>query len=152
MLQRRTLIVFAMLLIAYGMLLLPALLSHSYSDSFAGIFVRVPIISLYVFHQAGVSGLLEHNGLCGWGWCRPTLLGWSLAAVFWLVATWLVAWGVASLTRLRLAPTSMPHLRGSWSWALFFQSGGRVLQPRPDNSSKPCPLRGAARPRRPTTT
>ncbi|MEZ5564026.1 MAG: hypothetical protein R3F24_00275 [Gammaproteobacteria bacterium] len=101
MLERRTLIIFAMLLVAYGGLLLPALFWPSYSDSIAGIPVRALIISVYVLDQAGVPGLLEHNGLCGWGWCAPTLLGWSAVAVIWVVATWLVAWGVASLSRAR---------------------------------------------------
>jgi hypothetical protein len=57
----------------------------------------VPLLSVYFFHKVGVPGLLEHNGLCGWGWCSPTVLGWAFVAVFWVATVWLAAWGIAAL-------------------------------------------------------
>lgn len=98
MLKPRTLKVLLLLLGAYGVLLLPALVWPTYLDSPAGILVLVPGLSVYVFHRVGIPGLLEHNGLCGWGWCSPTLFGWVFIVVFWLVIAWLIAWAIAALT------------------------------------------------------
>ena len=48
------------------------------------------LVTVYVLNMAGIPGLLEQNGHCGWGWCEPTLFGWLLAVILWLVATYLV--------------------------------------------------------------
>jgi len=69
----------------------------SYFGPPAGLLVFLPILSLYFFHKIGVPGLLEHNGLCGWGWCAPTAFGWVFLAVFWLLMALLTAWGIAAL-------------------------------------------------------
>lgn len=98
MLKRRTLKILVLVVAGYGLLLLPAAIWPSYLDSPAGVLLIAPLLSVYVFHRAGVPGLLEHNGLCGWGWCSPTIAGWLLAAALWLGIIWLLAWGITSLT------------------------------------------------------
>jgi len=62
-------------------------------------------ISTLIAHQVGVPGVLEHNGLCGWGMCSPTPIGWVVAVGFWLCAlallSWAVAWLLTRYTRVR---------------------------------------------------
>jgi hypothetical protein len=99
MFKPRTLKTLALILAIYGLLLLPALIWPSYLDSPAGVLLLIPMLSVYLFHKAGVPGLLEHDGLCGWGWCSPTVFGWLFVAIFWLAVAWLVAWGLSSLSR-----------------------------------------------------
>ncbi len=98
MLKPRTLKTLAVLMAIYGLLAFPSLVWPSYADSPVGLFLRAPFLSVYVFHKAGVPGLLEHNGLCGWGWCAPTPFGWIFLGIFWLGAAWLTAWCIASLS------------------------------------------------------
>ena len=98
MLKTRTVRILAVVLFLYALLALPAFIWPAYADSPAGLLLLVPSLSIYVFHKVGVPGLLEHNGLCGWGWCAPTPFGWVFLGVFWLVAAWLLAWAVASLS------------------------------------------------------
>lgn len=101
MLDPRTLKILAVVLILYGLLALPAFVWPAYADSPAGLLLLVPGLSIYLFHKVGIPGLLEHDGLCGWGWCAPTPFGWIFLGILWLVAAWLLAWAVASLsTRL----------------------------------------------------
>lgn len=95
MLRPRTLKVLVLLLLIYGLLWL---FTAIYSDSPLGMLLAAPLLSIYAFHKIGVPGLLEHNGLCGWGWCAPTMLGWLVAAVFSLISLWLIAWTIASLS------------------------------------------------------
>lgn len=102
MLKPRTLKFLALILSGYGLLLLAAAIWPTYLDSPARVLTLVPLLSVYLFHGAGVPGLLENDGLCGSGWCSPTFVGWLFAAALWLGLTWLVAWGIASLTK-RLA-------------------------------------------------
>ncbi len=99
MLHSRTLKFFAAIIAIFLLLSLPALVWPSYLDSPAGLIVAVPYLSIYLFHKIGIPGLLEHNGLCGWGWCAPTLSGWGFLFTFWLLIAWLLAWGLSSLTR-----------------------------------------------------
>ena len=87
--------VFAALLLFYGVTLLPALWSSDYLDSPVGVLVLLPFFSVYLLHAIGLPGLLVNNGACGWGWCSPTALGWTAAAVLWLAVAWGVAWAVA---------------------------------------------------------
>ena len=61
--------------------------------------VLVPFLTPHFFHSLGVPGLLEHGGHCGWGWCSPSPLGWTLMAAVWLAIAWLAAWGLARLGR-----------------------------------------------------
>ena len=84
MLKPRTLKILALLLVGYGFLLLPAVLFPSYLDSPAGLLLAAPVVSIYLFHKVGIPGMLEHDGLCGWSWCSPTVFGWLFATVIWL--------------------------------------------------------------------
>jgi hypothetical protein len=92
-----TLKIFALLVGLYVLALLPALFIEGYSDSALGILVLIPYLSILLFHKAGVPTMLQHDGLCGWGWCAPTVFGWVLAAVFWLGVIWLLAAIVAAI-------------------------------------------------------
>jgi hypothetical protein len=98
MFKPRTLKTLALILAIYGLFLLPGLIWSSYLDSPAGVLLLVPMLSVYLFHKAGIPGLLEHDGLCGWGWCSPTVFGWLFVAILWLAAAWLMAWGLASVS------------------------------------------------------
>ena len=96
--MKRTLWVLAALLAGYLVLALPLYVWPAYAASAAGLLVLVPMLSIYLFHKIGIPGLLEHNGLCGWGWCSPTPLGYVFLLAFWLGFALLVAWGIAALT------------------------------------------------------
>lgn len=110
MLKHRTLRILALIMAGYVLLLLPGFIWPSYFDSPAGLLVLVPGLSVYFFHEIGIQGLLEHNGLCGWGWCSPTVFGWVFVVAFWVLVAWLIAWGIAVLTH-RLAARKA-RLRG----------------------------------------
>ena len=94
----RTIKFFAAIILMFLLLSLPGLAWPGYLDSPAGLIVAIPYLSIYLFHKIGIPGLLEHNGLCGWGWCAPTITGWVFLFTFWLLTAWLLAWGLASLT------------------------------------------------------
>jgi hypothetical protein len=98
MFRPRTLKYLAAVLLLYGLLVLPGFIWPSYAESPAGLLLLVPGLSIYLFHKAGIPGLLEHDGLCGWGWCAPTPFGRVFLFVFWLAVAWLVAWAIASLS------------------------------------------------------
>lgn len=95
----RTIKIMAALLLGYFLIWLPALFSSAYLDSPIGIIAALPFLSVYLFHLAGVPGLLEHNGACGWGWCAPTVFGWIFIACFWFFMFWLAARLIENLTR-----------------------------------------------------
>jgi hypothetical protein len=99
MLQPRTLKILAALLALYILFCLPAYFGPAFLQEPSSYLILVPFLSIYVFHQLGIPGLLEHGGYCGAGLCSPTAFGWAFLAVFWIVAAWLLAWGVARLTR-----------------------------------------------------
>jgi hypothetical protein len=98
MFQPRTLKFFAAIVAMFLLLTLPALVWPRYLDSPVGIIVAVPYLSIYLFHKIGIPGLLEHNGLCGWGWCAPSTFGWIFLITFWLLIAWLLAWGTSILS------------------------------------------------------
>lgn len=62
-------------------------------------------VAVLIAHQLGVPGVLEQDGLCGWGMCAPTPFGWAIAIGFWLLAlaalSWIVAWLFTRNRRLR---------------------------------------------------
>lgn len=105
MLKPRTLKFLALLAGGYILLLLPGAIWPGYFDSPAGYLLFVPYLSVHLFHKLGIPGLLEHNGLCGWGWCSLTIFGMIFMVVFWVMAAWALAWGVAVLSsRFRRKP------------------------------------------------
>ena len=97
MLQPRTLKYLAALVAVLALLSLPALIWPGYLDSPIGVVLAIPYLSIYLFHGAGVPGLLQNDGLCGWGWCNPTAFGWAFLCVFWFLILWLIAWFAAGL-------------------------------------------------------
>lgn len=100
MMQARTLKTLAAVLGGYAFLVAAGFLAPALQPV-STVLVLVPFLSVYLFHRIGIPGLLEHDGMCGWGWCSPTPLGWAFLAVFWLAAAWLAAWGIARLTLRR---------------------------------------------------
>lgn len=98
MLRKRTLAILMAILLVYGLLWLPAVFAPSYPDSQAGAWLVAPLLVVYALHRIGVPGLLEQDGLCGWGWCAPTALGWFVAATILLLGLWLLAWAIAVMT------------------------------------------------------
>jgi hypothetical protein len=54
-------------------------------------------LAVLLAHKVGVPGVLEHNGLCGWGMCDPAPFGWAIAAVFWFLTFALLSWVFAWL-------------------------------------------------------
>lgn len=98
MFKSRTRRILALLVAAYALILLPGYFNPAYLDSAIGILLLIPLLSVYLFDQLGIPGLLLNNGLCGGGWCAPTLLGWMLAAFVGLLPLWLLAWAMAALT------------------------------------------------------
>lgn len=95
MLQPRTIKIFAFLVFLCLLLMLVASLLP---DSPLGAVLVAPLLSVFAMHKLGVPGLLEHDGLCGWGWCSPTVPGWLLAGALWLAAAWALAWVIGRLT------------------------------------------------------
>lgn len=75
MFKLRTFRVLALLIGAYLLLLLPGVLYPPYFETPAAWLLMAPYLSVSLFHKLGVPGLLEHNGLCGWGWCPPVMWG-----------------------------------------------------------------------------
>lgn len=105
MFQFRTCKTFAILIAILVVLLLPASIWPGYLDSPVGIVLAMPYLSIYLFHFIGIPGLLVNNGMCGWGWCAPTLFGWVFLCSFWLFIVWLLAWGIASLSDRSNSPS-----------------------------------------------
>ena len=99
MFKPRTLKVLALLIAACLLLLLPGVLYPPYFETPAAWLLMAPYLSVSVLHKLGVPGLLEHNGLCGWGWCSPTPFGWALAVLAWTLAGWCLAWLLGTFTR-----------------------------------------------------
>lgn len=98
MFHLHTLKILALLVLLYFLLLLPGFFAPAYLDSPMGILLVAPLLSIYLFQKLGIPGLVEQNGLCGWGWCPPTPVGWLLAAMVWLIPIWLIAWGIGSMS------------------------------------------------------
>ena len=97
MLLPRTFKILLALLGGYMLLALPAYIGPVALQEISGWFALAPVLVVYLLHHWGVPGLLEHGGACGWGWCSPTALGWTVLAAFWLGVAWLAAWGLGKL-------------------------------------------------------
>jgi hypothetical protein len=93
--HRRTIKIFAGLLTGYAFLASTAYWASGFLRSIGGFFILGPYLSIYIFHRIGIPGLLEHNGLCGWGWCAPTAFGWVFLVAIWMGFAWMVARGLA---------------------------------------------------------
>ncbi len=98
MLKPRTLKFLAIMVGTYLLLMLSGIVWPAYFDSFSSYLLLAQYLSVSLFHMLGVPRLLEHNGLCGWGWCSPTVFGWVFATAFWLLVAWGGAWVIAALT------------------------------------------------------
>lgn len=96
---RRRLRIFALLWLSYALLCLPALVWPDYLDSFMGLLLVVPYMSIYFFSMIGIPGLLQNNGLCGWGWCSPSLFGWFFLAAVWFGLSWIAALAIERISR-----------------------------------------------------
>ena len=95
MLERRTFAILGALVAAYFLLAAPAYVGPAALGEYSAVVVMPVIFSLHLFNRLGVPGLLENDGLCGWGWCGPTAFGLVFLALFWLAVAWLAAWGLA---------------------------------------------------------
>ena len=96
--------VFGVMVAAYALLLVLGTLFSETLGPVAVVLAALPYFSVLLMHKAGLPGVLEHDGLCGWGWCMPTPLGWALAAVLWLALAWGLAWAISALWRARRRP------------------------------------------------
>ena len=97
MLERRTFAILGALVAAYFLLAAPAYVGPAALGEYSAVVVMPVMLSLHLFNRLGVPGLLENDGLCGWGWCGPTAFGLVFLALFWLAVAWLAAWGLARL-------------------------------------------------------
>jgi hypothetical protein len=96
--NHKTFKIVAVILVMYSLLWIPSLFWPKYLDTPFGFIAVTPLLSVYLFHNAGIPGLLQHNGACGWGWCAPTFFGWTFIVTFWLSFVWLIARFITSLT------------------------------------------------------
>ena len=78
-----TLRIFGLLLVGVAFLGAPAAIWPAYLDSSIGRLLAAPYFLLLILSGLGFPGLLQNNGLCGWGWCAPSPLGYfvMLAAI-----------------------------------------------------------------------
>lgn len=106
--RRRTARFFAAIVVLCAALLAPALFWDGYLDSPLGVVAVMPYLSIYLFHAAGIPGLLQNGGACGWGWCAPTLFGWIFLVAVWLGIAWLLAWALAALTAANTGDRPQP--------------------------------------------
>jgi hypothetical protein len=95
MVERRTAAIFVTLVAAYFLLAAPAYVGPAALGDYSAVLVMPVVLSLYLFDRLGVPGLLENDGLCGWGWCGPTAFGVACLTLFWLGIAWLAAWALA---------------------------------------------------------
>lgn len=86
--------VYGLIVGVYAALLLVCRLT---SESCFENLTALPLLSIYFLHYVGIPGLLDHDGLCGWGWCAPTIFGWAVFVAVGLLVTWVAAKGVAAL-------------------------------------------------------
>lgn len=89
--DQRVLKLLLALLAAAGLMALPGLIWPAWLDSPAGWVVLMPFFLAHVLRGAGVPGLIENEGACGWGWCSPTTLGWAVSALICVLVIWALA-------------------------------------------------------------
>ena len=102
MFERTTIKVFLLVAVAYAGIWLPYVVWRdnlpSYLAAPYAVLWLAQAIPVYILNGIGIPGLLQNNGLCGWGWCAPTVFGYVVLAIFWVVVTWLSAWFISNLT------------------------------------------------------
>ena len=91
-------IIMVHLLIVAAFLLWPSLL-----ETQVGLLAFLPFLGVYLLSMAGVPWLLANKGVCGWGWCAPSVFGWLFLAVIWLGLMWALAGFLAWLGGRRKA-------------------------------------------------
>jgi hypothetical protein len=96
--RKRALIIFAVIVAAYLIVVLPGFWWPNYLGSWFVMLPVVPYLTVLFLNMIGVPHVLADGGLCGWGWCAPTVFGWVLSYSFWLVLIWLISLGLAKLT------------------------------------------------------
>ncbi len=97
----RTTKIFLIFSALYFVVLSPSLIWDSYLQTPLGLAATLPYFSIYLFHNLGMPGLLENNGVCGWGWCSPTTFGWCFLILFWLSIMWLISLALTKLITKR---------------------------------------------------
>ena len=95
-------IIMVHLLIVAAFLLWPSLL-----ETPVGLLAFLPFLGVYLLSMAGVPWLLANLGVCGWGWCAPSVFGWLVLAVLWLALMWALAGFLAWLLGRRKAAQTM---------------------------------------------
>jgi hypothetical protein len=96
--RNRALKIFAFIVAVYGAILAAVTYVPSLSDSVLALLAVAPYLTVAAFSMIGIPGVLLNDGACGWGWCPPTIWGWTLSATFWLALAWLISLGLAKLT------------------------------------------------------
>jgi len=61
--------------------------------------LELPLLAIFLLDNVGVPWLLASNGLCGSGWCGPTVFGWLLVSSIWLIFIWLISWAFSKKFR-----------------------------------------------------
>lgn len=89
--RRSTLLVWTALVLLYWLVAAAATYALGDTGEFFAFAGLPPFFIAHLLHKAQVPGMLEHGGLCGWGWCAPTLPGWVLAITLVAAALWLFA-------------------------------------------------------------
>jgi hypothetical protein len=102
MFERTTIKVFLLVAVAYAGIWLPYVVWRdnlpSYLAAPYAVLWLAQAIPVYILNGIGIPGLLQNNGLCGWGWCAPTVFGYVVLVIFWVVVAWLSAWFISNLT------------------------------------------------------
>lgn len=51
--------------------------------------IVLPVYLMAVLLGKAIPGVLASG--CGWGWCAPTVFGWSLSILVWMGMAWWIA-------------------------------------------------------------
>lgn len=94
----RVSLVFLVLISLHLLLLALALFTTVFQGTWLEAFGLTAVVVPYVLHLIGLP-VLDNNGMSGWGWSSPTLLGWILSGIVWFFIYWSIALGVERLIR-----------------------------------------------------
>jgi ribose/xylose/arabinose/galactoside ABC-type transport system permease subunit len=102
MFERTTIKVLLVIAVAYAGIWLPYVVCRNnlpaYLTAPYAVLGLAQAIPVYILNGIGIPGLLQNNGHCGWGWCGPTVFGYVVLVIFWVVVVWLIAWFISNLT------------------------------------------------------